>query len=186
MSLALPVFVAVAVGLLLGGRLPGLAEIRLRAWPLFLAALGVQVVAFPFGFLPWRVDATVATVLWLVSYGLLVVAAILNRRIVGVPVIALGMGANVVAIVANGGSMPVLPQAMRDAGADYVTRANSTANAEPRLTWLVDRWAAPDWIPFANVFSVGDVAIAVGAMVVVLAAMGVPQFPRKAATAAGS
>ena len=45
--------------------------------------------------------------LWVVSYGLLVVAAVLNRRITGVPVVALGMGLNLVAILANRGTMPV-------------------------------------------------------------------------------
>jgi len=178
-SLALPVFAALGVGILLGGRLGALAELRLRAWWLFVAALAVQLIAFPFAFLPWRVDPAVATALWLVSYGLLVVGVVLNRRITGVLLVALGMGANVVAIVANGGTMPVLPQAMRTAGADYVTRANSTATAEPRLSWLVDRWAAPDWVPLANVFSVGDVVVAVGAFVLVLAAMRV-HVPRSA------
>jgi hypothetical protein len=62
---------------------------------------------------------------------------------------------------------------MRAAGRTAVQQANSTGVAEPRLSWLVDRWAAPDWIPFANVYSVGDVLIAIGAIVVVLAAMGV-------------
>lgn len=185
MSLALPVLAALGIGVLLGGRLSGLAELRIRAWWLFLAAFAIQVVAFPFAFLPWQVDSTVASVLWLASYGLLVVAATLNRRIVGVPLVALGMGMNVVAIVANGGSMPVLPQAMHDAGADYVTLANSTATAAPRLSWLVDRWAAPDWVPLANVFSVGDVVIALGAMVIVLAAMGT-QMPRRAPAASES
>ena len=45
--------------------------------------------------------------------------------------------------------------------------------SDPSLPWLVDRWAAPDWLPLANVYSVGDVVIAVGAFVIVLAAMGV-------------
>ena len=46
-----------------------------------------------------------------------------------------------------------------------MTQANSTASSDPSLPWLVDRWAAPDWLPLANVFSVGDVVIAVGAFV---------------------
>jgi hypothetical protein len=69
--------------------------------------------------------------------------------------------------------MPVRLEAMQDAGRVDVVRANSTALTDPSLPWLVDRWAAPDWIPLANVFSVGDVVIAVGAFVLVLAAMGV-------------
>jgi hypothetical protein len=48
---------------------------------------------------------------------------------------------------------------------------------DPHVGWLVDRWAAPDWIPLANVFSLGDVVIAAGAVVIVLSAMGV-RMPR--------
>jgi hypothetical protein len=49
---------------------------------------------------------------------------------------------------------------------------NSEAMAHPALAWLVDRWAAPHWIPLANIFSVGDVAIAVGGFVLALAVTG--------------
>ena len=113
-----------------------------------------------------------ATALWLASYALLVVAAVLNRRITGVPVVALGMALNLAAILANRGTMPVRYEAMRDAGRTAAVQANSTALSHPHLPWLVDRWAAPDWIPLANVFSVGDVVIALGAFVVVLAGWG--------------
>lgn len=172
MSLVFPVLLAVGVGLALGGRLGALAELDLRAPWLFLAAVALQLVAFPVAFLPWRTDETLASVLWVASYGLLVVAAVLNRRITGVPVVAVGMALNLVAILANRGSMPVTHEAMRDAGRSDAVQANSTAMSDPNLPWLVDRWAAPDWIPLANVFSVGDVVIAVGAFVLVLAAMG--------------
>jgi Family of unknown function (DUF5317) len=171
-SLAFPVVVAVAVGLLLGGSLGRLAELSLRAPWLFLSAVVLQIVAFPVAGLPWRTPETLASVLWIASYGLLLVAAVLNRRITGVPIIALGMTLNLAVILANRGTMPVRLGAMHDAGRVAVTNANSTALAEPNLPWLVDRWAAPDWIPLANVFSVGDVVIAIGAAIVVLAGMG--------------
>lgn len=173
MSLALTVLVALALGLLLGGRLGRLAELPLRAPWLFLSAVALQVVAFPVGVLPWRTHETVASVLWITSYGLLLAAAVLNRRIVGVPIVASGMLLNLSAILVNRGTMPVRVEAMHDAGRVAVTHANSTALANPALPWLVDRWAAPNWIPLANVFSIGDVAIAIGAMVIVLAGMGV-------------
>jgi len=178
--LALPVVVAVALGLVLGGSLGRLAEIRLRAAWLFLAAIALQVVAFPVSGMPWRTHDTVASVLWIASYGLLLVAAVLNRRITGVPVVAVGMCLNLVAILANGGTMPVGYDAMHAAGRVSETHANSTAMTDPSLPWLVDRWAAPDWLPLANVFSVGDVIIALGAFVIVLAGMGVqrPTLPR--------
>jgi hypothetical protein len=173
MSLAYSVVLAVALGLLLGGKPGRLAELPLRAPWLFLAAIAIQFVAFPVDALPWRTHATVASILWVGSYGLLLAAAVLNRRITGVPIVALGMLLNLAAILANRGTMPVRYEAMRDAGRAAVTQANSTALPDPSLPWLVDRWAAPDWIPLANVFSIGDVVIAVGAVVIVLAGMGV-------------
>ena len=177
MALAYPVLLAVGLGLVLGGRLGALAELPLRAPWLFLGALALQVVAFPFAVLPWTTNETAASVLWIASYGLLLVAAVLNRRIVGVPVVTVGMLLNLVAILANQGTMPVHYSAMHEAGRTDVLQANSTAMADPSLPWLVDRWAAPEWIPLANVFSVGDVVIAVGAFVLVLAAMGVRPRP---------
>jgi hypothetical protein len=177
MALALPIVAALGVGLALGGRLGNLANLDLRAVWLFFAAVALQLVAFPLPFFPWATGETTASALWLVSYGLLIVAALLNARITGVPIVALGMLLNVAAIVANRATMPVLPGAMRDAGRTDVVVNNSTAADDPALPWLVDRWAAPDWIPLANVFSVGDVVIAVGAVVLVLAAMGV-RLPR--------
>jgi hypothetical protein len=171
-ALALPVLAALVVGLLLGGSVRKLGQLQLKAVWLLFAAVGLQVVAFPFAFLPWQTGQTAGTALWLGSYALLVVAAALNIRIAGVPLLALGMGANLLAIAVNGATMPVLPAAMHEAGRTEVVHANSTAAADPSFPWLVDRWSAPDWIPFANVFSVGDVAIALGATVIVLAAMG--------------
>jgi len=173
MSLAFPVLAALVVGLALGGSVGRLAELPLRAPWLFLSAVVLQIVAFPVGVLPWRTHDAVASVLWVTSYGLLLLAALLNRRLTGVPIVALGMLLNLAAILANRGTMPVRIEAMHDAGRVAVTQANSTALADPALPWLVDRWAAPHWIPLANVFSIGDVVIAVGAVVIVLAGMGV-------------
>jgi len=180
MALALPVLFAVLLGLVLGGSLSGLGDLRLRGTWLLFAAVGLQIAAFPFGFLPWSTGRTTGTALWLASYALLTAGALLNLRVRGVPLLAAGMGANLLAILANGGTMPVLPSAMRAAGRTEAVHANSTAASDPSFACLVDRFAAPDWIPLANVFSVGDVAIAAGAIVVVLAAMGV-ELPRRAA-----
>lgn len=183
MALALPVLAAFGIGLALGGRPSSLARLELRAPWLFFAAVALQLIAFPLPFFPWDTPHGVASVLWLLSYGLLIVAAAKNRRITGVPIIAAGMLLNALAIVANRGTMPVLPGAMHDAGRSEVVVNNSTAAGSPMLPWLVDRWAAPEWIPLANVFSVGDVVIAVGAFVMVLAAMGV-RLPRFASSRA--
>jgi hypothetical protein len=43
--------------------------------------------------------------------------------------------------------------------------------AAPVLALLTDIFAVPAWVPFANVFSVGDVLIAIGIAVAIAATM---------------
>ncbi len=163
---------AVALGLLLGGRLSTLAGLRLRAVWLFYVAVGLQIVAFPSGVLPWSMGDVAARILWVASYACLGAAVAGNYRLRGALVVALGMLMNLEAIIANRGHMPALPYALRAAGIDGHLHNNSIAAAHPHLAWLVDRWVVPGWIPLGNVFSAGDVVIALGAFVLVLGAMG--------------
>jgi len=171
-ALALPLALGLGLSTLVGGSLRALAELRIRALALFYGALALQIVAFPFRPLPWHTPDDAATLLWIASYGLLFAAAALNRRVPGVQVVLAGMACNLAAVLANGGHMPVRPQAMRAAGYDYVVHANSAALAHPRLPLLIDRWAVPSWIPGGNVFSVGDVLIALGAFAFALVTTG--------------
>ena len=173
MSLVFPVLVATILGLGLGGSVRRLSQIQLVRIELFYAAVAFQILAFPFPFLPWRTPETAAKALWLVSYALVLTATWCNRRLTGVAVVALGTLLNLVAVLANGGLMPALPSAVHASGNSYHVANNSITAAQPHLAALVDRWAAPDWIPLANVFSVGDVVIGLGAAVIVLAGMGV-------------
>jgi Family of unknown function (DUF5317) len=179
MAQLLPLVIALPLTLLCGGRLARIAELRLRGLWLFFLAFGIQVVAFPFAFLPWTTGDDAARVLWLVSYGCLLVAAALNRRIFGAQVVAFGMALNLLAILANGGRMPATPEAMDAAGLSFAVKHNSVAESDPHVAWLVDRFAAPDWMPLTNVFSVGDAVIAAGAFLLVFAATGarVPGSP---------
>ncbi len=45
---------------------------------------------------------------------------------------------------------------------------------DPSLAGLTDVYALPQWLPFNNVFSVGDILIAVGIVVVFVVAMRSP------------
>ena len=172
MALAWPLLIGLVLGRLLGGRWSRLGEIRLRWVGLFYVAIVLQIIAFPVSMLPWRTPDRAAVVLWLVSYGLFALGAAANLRLPGVPLIGVGMLSNVAAIVSNGGHMPALPSALRGAGLHFEQSRNSTALAQPHMSWLVDRWAAPDWVPWGNVFSVGDVAIALGGFIFAVVATG--------------
>jgi Family of unknown function (DUF5317) len=172
---------AFVVGLLVGGKPSRLADLELRRLPLVFVAIGLQVIAFPSGTLPWSMPTVPARVIWLCSYVLLIAFLYANRRYVGVRVGALGVACNLLAVLANGGLMPALPSALRGAGRHYDLHNNSIDRATPHLSWLVDRWSTPHWLPFGNVFSVGDVLIALGAALVVLLAMVVrPRSPQPA------
>jgi len=182
------VIIGVLAGFALGGRIDRLADVRLRAPWVFFLALGLQLIAFTSLFNS-HIPEGVATAMSIGSYACLLAVFVLNARLPGMPIAGAGMLLNLAAILANGGHMPALPAAMRDAGLSYSgVHNNSIAEASPNLAWFVDRWAAPSWAPMANVYSVGDVLIGLGAAVIVAAAMGarLPLRGRPADAAAAS
>jgi len=190
-SLLWPVLVGLALAVALGGKLQRLARLRLRGLWLFYLGLGVRIVAFPFGFLPWHTPGSIGKPLWLASYAILVLGVAVNARIPGVAIVFVGMASNVAAVLANGGRMPALPSALHAAGKHFIVSRNSELAVHPHLAWLIDRWAAPRWVPLANVFSVGDVIISLGAIVFALVATGAidrfvpPRLRRTAVAPAG-
>jgi Family of unknown function (DUF5317) len=169
-ALVLPLLLGLAVAPLVGGRWQSLGRVRLTGVPLFYAAIALQIAAFPVRRMPWRTPDRIAIILWIVSYALFALALLLNARVPGVALVGAGLVSNVAAIIANRGHMPALPGALHAAGLHFTVSRNSAMSTAPHLPWLVDRWAAPGWIPWANVFSVGDVAIAAGGLVFALVA----------------
>lgn len=172
MALALPLLIGLALAPFLGGRWSRLGDLRLRGIAVFYVAIGLQLAAFPVKALPWRTPDRIAVVLWLSSYALFALGTYLNLRTPGFALVGIGMLSNIAAVTTNGGHMPALPSALRGAGLHFHQSRNSTVANAPHLSWLVDRWAVPQWIPWGNVFSVGDVLIAAGGLVFALAATG--------------
>ena len=145
---------------LAGGRLGALVDVRLRRGWAILVGLGLEVAAIDLPGLPEGVRA----VLMVAAYPVLAVFVAANWRLPGMPVVALGGALNLLAIAANGGVMPASPAAMAGAGLDPAASGfqNSTALDDPRLAFLGDIFHIPASWPLSNVFSVGDVLIALG------------------------
>jgi len=103
---ALGVFLGLALGFLAGGKLDNLLNVRLRWLPVLLAA---AILRFGLDAALGAGDIPDALRLWLVLviYFLLVVVLVANRSQPGLTAAALGTAANGIAIVANGGWMPV-------------------------------------------------------------------------------
>jgi hypothetical protein len=100
------------------------------------------------------------------------------------PLVVAGAVSNIVAILANGGYMPASPDAMAALGkGGPVIYSNSAVMAAPVLAPLTDIFALPTWMPWANVFSIGDVLIGLGIALVIVLAMHRPAPVAPAETA---
>ena len=169
------------------GRLGALLDLRWRAPWLLLLAFGLQLAlaVFPGPSSWWRLAVHVA------SFPIGLAWVWLNRQVTGLWVVAAGAALNGIAIAANGGVMPASAQALRTAGlpAHTANLANSDVVADPRLSFLGDVFAIPASWPFANVFSIGDVLIALGAAIAIHAVCGshlVPERWRRPAVPSGA
>lgn len=173
--------VCFAVGLvsvpLMGGHLPKLAAFMpTHAWAVLLA-LGLQIgiiSVFPG-------DGPQYDALHVVSYALLVVFLIANRHLPGLWIVCIGTTMNFLVISVNGGVMPATARALRIAGrvVDPEFFANSATVAHAKLAFLGDVFALPAGVPFANVFSAGDVCIIVGTLLTLHQVCETRFFPPK-------
>jgi hypothetical protein len=160
------------------GRLSALADVQLqKAW-LAGAAIAIQigiVSIFPGDLGP------LGEPLHILSYLLLGAFAWFNRRIAGLPIVALGGLSNFVCITVNGGVMPADPDALRAIGRSPASDEfiNSTALADPKLAFLGDIIPTPAFWPVSNVYSVGDLLILTGAFVLLHVACGSRIVPRR-------
>jgi uncharacterized protein DUF5317 len=163
---------AVVAGLVLGLLFHGwpgrLGEMRFRWAPLIVLGTLVQLALFS-PTVTERIGSLGAPI-YVGSTALVLVAVLRNVRIPGIAIVALGAASNLAAIVANGGYMPASAAALgaHGAGSGY---SNSVVAANPALAPLTDVFALPDWVPAANVFSVGDVLIGLGIVVAIVVRM---------------
>ncbi|MCV0403540.1 MAG: DUF5317 domain-containing protein [Chloroflexi bacterium] len=164
-------------GWLAGGSLAALGDLRVR-WAAFaVAGLLVQVVLF-FGPVAERIGE-LGMPLYIGSTLVVLGVVVRNARVSGMAVIALGAAANLAAIAANGGAMPASPAALAVLGRGLNDGySNSVISDSPALWMLTDIFAIPPPIPFANVFSIGDVLIALGVAWLIASTMAAGGAPR--------
>ena len=164
------VVLGIVAGLLAGGRLSNLLSAQLRFGALIVGGLLLRVAT------QWLIDQGVEIVdqlrvlLFGASFGMLVVALWLNRSQPGLSLAMVGIGANGIAVVANGGYMPVWMPAVEMAGltaADLSPTFHVLLPDELNLEFLLAAGPLGDVIPItipflSNVISLGDVMLATG------------------------
>ncbi len=157
---------SILVGLARGGRFANLERWQPR-WGLLAGlalALQVGVVVLP-------LDNALVRALLLVSLGLLVTFVGVNHRLPGVPLLAVGLVLNLVAMAVNHGLMPVSSAALARAGQvelaglpeGTLLEGSKDVLLQPehaRLWWLGDVISFRP--PIAVVLSVGDLLVAAG------------------------
>lgn len=156
--------VAVALGLVLGlalGGRPRNVGLRPISWvAVLLAGVGLQVAAEVA-----TVNDDASLVLVLGSYVALTLFALVNLRLVGMPVVLVGLLCNFLVIGANG-AMPVRASAVR--AADVASSADGLdLGAKRRLAEPGDRFEllsdiVPVPAPVREVLSFGDLILAAG------------------------
>jgi hypothetical protein len=164
MLLIYAVILGVVAGLASGGKLAALAQVRFRLWPVALAGLAFQALLFapPVAQSVGRLGPS----LYVLSTVLVLMALVVNLRQPGIWLVIVGAMLNFFVIIANGGQMPASPEAVAAltgaAGLNHTGFANSVPMSEAVLPFLGDIFVLPRPLPFANVFSFGDVLIGLG------------------------
>ncbi len=175
MILAVAILGAVVVGLARGGSLRRLASLPLRNGWAAIFAFGLQAYLIYF---PEPISGGLTSLrvgLLLFSYVLLLIVVWQNRELPGVPLMAAGFLANLFVMVANGGYMPITPEALDQVG--HARRALAAQDGSRVLAtkdivlprdktvawWLADIFVVPPPFPIPSVFSPGDLLIALGA-----------------------
>ena len=186
MILVVAIMASIFVALLRGGKLALLSQVKLKgAWLIPLAFLmQVFVVFVPGGRTNGLSDP--AALLTLVSYLVLMVAVIINRRLPGMALIGMGLLANLAVIAANGGFMPIEPHIVQLLGHSVRVQALEPGyrvhqakdvillREDTRLWILSDILVIPPPSPLRSAFSLGDVLLIAGLFVLIQRSMVQP------------
>lgn len=164
------VVIGLLIGAVSGGSAARLGGLRLRWGHVAMLGMVAQLLLFssPLG----EALGSLAPAVYMITNGVVLAAVARNLPIPGLPLVLIGGGANLLAMVANGGYMPVSRAAAEAMGHVSSTGYSNSALLEHvQLAPLTDIFAMPAWLPAANVFSVGDVLIFVGVALAIAAGM---------------
>ena len=157
-------------GLLAGGRLSNLLEVRLRWMAIIFLAVFVRYATEAALSRELPLAETLRVPLLIASYGILLLGTWSNRRLPGMSIAFVGILSNAIVIAINGGHMPVWAPSLIAAG---LTPADLTGPLHILLPPIVDAdflarlGPLADVVPIPlplvrNVASIGDVVVSLG------------------------
>ena len=172
--LTLAVVAAVGIGLISGGKLTELARLEIRWWPVLLAGVALQA----YGVGHWTTESLAGVPLrqavFVGTHAVILAVAAANLGLAGLRIVVLGAAANLAALLANGGLMPVSAEARVAAGHQTALDSLATGAAvlgskgvvvppeQANLWLLTDILVIPRPFPITAIFSIGDLLVALG------------------------
>jgi len=164
-----------------------IASISLHSpWLVLLSiALQVPLLRAPFG--PTQ-EVTGAQVAFLLSHLLLLTFVWLNRRVLGIRIVGIGVVFNLLAILSNGGFMPITPQTLvrinpgsaQDQwalGFHYGSSKDIILLQHDTTLWVLsDILVLPPPFRWPTAFSLGDLLIALGIIVTLQGPVSLPRL----------
>ena len=151
---------------------PYQAPVLRSMWLVLVAFLPQLVIAYlpvSHSLLPdWLAASSLAA-----SLMVFLAFVLLNRRLPGMPILIIGLGLNLIVILANRGWMPISPQTASQLMDGSTVQSFSLGSRfgekdilllpqDMHFEILADRFLLPDWSPYKVAFSLGDILVALG------------------------
>ncbi len=175
MALAV-LLISLLTGMLWGGKIERLLNLNLRRLEIIFIALIIQYAVAFSSTIGLSTLMQYSGLLITGSYILLLIGLYANRHIPSFWLIIIGTALNAAVIIANGGRMPVAPEALSAAGLEQYIPLLEKGNHLKHilltettiLPWLADFIPMhKDYYPGGNVISPGDVLLYAGIFLVV-------------------
>jgi DHA3 family macrolide efflux protein-like MFS transporter len=188
------ILLALIVGALAGGGLPRLADLRLRWLWLLGIALALRVIA-TFGREVGIAEGLPIGAFYIGAYLFIFGWLWGNWRVPGLQIASVGIASNALAVIINGGQMPIWSGAFLTAGFTPADIANDpfhfVLEADTVAAFVAAGGLFGDVIPvpvpfIRDVVSIGDVILALGIFWAIVYSMTRPEAPARASVAVGT
>lgn len=173
------IILALAIGWISKGKLSRLADANIKhIWLIFIPLASYALAWVPsLAKLPWFLGASA-----IVEKIALIVLVLLNIRIPGMSLALVGVALNFVALSFNSGMMPTSTKALSVAlGRQGVKKfetayhpRNSVMTQSTRVPYLCDVIPAKQFLVAPVIYSVGDLVMSLGTVIVIVALMRTP------------